>query len=1024
MKKLLLSLTGLLIFCVPYCQNTAWHTNSDATFRQAKDLYDKEKYNTAQKLFIEVFEQDKNSQTMLKPLSQFYIAQCAVRLFNADAEFYTMQFINDNPDNNLVNEAWFSLGGYFYTLKKWNDALSAYLKTDWRKLNKEQQSEYFFKKGYCYFMKDNNNDAKLCFYEIKDKNTKFTSPALYYYSHIHYTEENYQTALNGFLKLTGDKTFGPIVPYYVVQIYYMQGKFEEIVGFVPGIIDNVTEQRIDEVARIAAEAFFKLERYSGSIEFFRKYMQVVSAPAPEATYQYAYSLYKTSQFDTAALYFQKISHEKGALGQNASYYLGSCYLKQGDKENARKAFASASRSDFDQAIKQDAMFNYALLTYEIGGDPFTDAIRAFEDFIAQYPGSKRIDEARRLLIQAYLGARNYKQALASIDKIENKNDELKEAYQRIAYNRGVELFNNLDFTGAAEMFRNSLKYKGYDAQREARSWFWLGESLYRSKKYNEAVQAYTSFKAAPVAHTVEEFKVVDYNLAYAYYKKENYSDAATLFRQFASSANADVGPSYIADALLRTGDCFFMQTSYLQAVDFYQRAIDANIESKDYALMQKGMSQGLMKKELDKIGTMKQIAQAYPASVYADNAWYEMAQEYLKLQDSKQAIEALISMYGKYPNSELAAKALVQLGLLHFNADNNQAAIEYYKKAVSGYPGTQEAKDALFGLKNIYIDMGKIEDYSAFVDGMQGNVPRLTVNEKDSLTYVAAEKLYMSSDCAGAKPAFARYLSSFPDGAYVVNAHFYKGDCHYQAREYAEARQMFDFVTTQPRSLFTEQAYLGNARIAVSLKEQEKAIESYKGLLVNTSSASNIREAKTGIMRAQYSLQRFSDALQSAEEVLAFAGLAEETIREASFIKARCLQQSGREMLALEEYRKLSVEVLSPQGAESKFRVAEILVNQNKADEAEKEILDFSGKSTSHDYWIARSFILWSDIFVARKNYFQSIETLQSIIDYYANSNDGIIEMAREKKAATELLSKSETPKSIQEQEEINIEKK
>lgn len=222
--------------------------------------------------------------------------------------------------------------------------------------------------------------------------------------------------------------------------------------------------------------------------------------------------------------------------------------------------------------------------------------------------------------------------------------------------------------------------------------------------------------------------------------------------------------------------------------------------------------------------------------------------------------------------------------------------------------------------------------------------------------------------------------------------------------------------------MFTEQAYLGNARIAVSLKENDKIIENYNGLLQNSSSAGNIKEAKIGIMRARFALERFSEALQSAEEVLALSGLSEENNREAGFIKARCLQQSGRDMLALEEYRKLSQEVLSPQGAESKFRLAEILFKQNKIDDSEKEILEFSGKSTSHDYWVARSFILWSDIFIARKNYFQAVETLQSIIDYYANSSDGIIETARSKKAEIEKISKDEKTRTGQEQDEINIE--
>ncbi len=1008
---------ALLIFLATLtiqAQETVFQVDDDATFRKARELYDLQKYNTAQKLFQGVYEGHKENNDNIRTMSQYYMAQCAVNLFNSDAEYLTYTFIGENPGSPLVNDAYFHLGGYFYTTKKWKEAIETYDKCDRMALNEEAQAELFFKKGYSYFMRNDFESAKLAFYEIIDKKSKFTAPAIYYYSHIHYKEENYQTALNGFLKITDDKTFGPIVPYYIVQIYYMQEKYEEIADFVPGIINTVTEKRLDEVSRITAEAFFHLEKYDSSIAYFERYAAATSSPAPEALYQFAYACYKTDKIDEAISNFAKISPIESALGQNASYYLASCYLKKNDKENARKAFASASRSDFDPAIKQDATFNYALLTLEIGGDPFNDAVSAFEDFIRKYPGSKRIDEARRLLIQAYLGARNYKKALESIEKIESKNDELKEAYQRIAYNRGIELFSISKYRDAAGMFRNALKYTGYNALREARAYYWLGESLYHEKAFAEAIKAYKAFKDAPVAHTTEEFKAIDYNIGYAWYKIKNYAEAVQYFRQFSSSTD---NKNYKADSYVRLGDCYFMQSQYYQAIDFYQRAIDSDYESKDYALMQKGICQGLAKKELEKIATLKQLAQGYPSSVYADNAYEERAQEYRKLQDPKQAIEALESLQSKYPQSELAGKAMVQLGLLYYNSDNSNQAIKYYKMAVTNYSGTQEAKDALFGLKNIYIDLGKIDAYSSFVEGLEGDVPKITVNEKDSLTYIAAEKLYMAADCKNAGPAFTKYLNNFPQGSYRTNASFYLGDCYYQAKEYEQAGQYFEAVVNQPQNRFTEQALLGNARIAVSRKQYEDIITNYNKLVAISSSASNIKEAKIAILNAWYAQNNYTQALDASKEVLALSGLTDENKRTASFIKARCLQQTGREALALEAYKEISSEVLSLQGAESKYHVAEILFNQKKYDEAEKVILEFSSKSTSHDYWIARSFILWADIFAERKNYFQAIETLQSIIDYYENNADGILELAKERKKEFEEKNQPE----IKEKEPVEI---
>jgi hypothetical protein len=48
---------------------------------------------------------------------------------------------------------------------------------------------------------------------------------------------------------------------------------------------------------------------------------------------------------------------------------------------------------------------------------------------------------------------------------------------------------------------------------------------------------------------------------------------------------------------------------------------------------------------------------------------------------------------------------------------------------------------------------------------------------KDSVMYLAAETKYSKSDCAGAVKEFSNYLKAFPDGAFAVPAHFYKGEC-------------------------------------------------------------------------------------------------------------------------------------------------------------------------------------------------------------------------------------------------------
>jgi TolA-binding protein len=941
-------------------------------------------------------------------------------LFNEDAEYLTFRFVGENPESPLVNEAYFNLAGYFYARKRWRNSIEYYLKVNPDRLTMEEWSEYYFKKGYAYFSVDDYENAKTTFYHIKDVDTKYTPPAVYYYSHIHYEEKNYQTALNGFLRLTSDATFGPVVPYYIVHIYYLQGRYKEIIDFAPGIINKVTDKRLAEVARITAEAYAELGQYKESLPYYKTYLDSAKTVTKEDKYQVGYANYKAGEYDEAVSILGSISSTDNRLGQNAAYYLADCYLKLNDKQNARLAFQSASRSDYDPAIQQDALFNYALITYELSNDPFNEAIRAFQDFIDRYPESKRIQEAYRFLIQSYLNARNYRLAMESIEKSDIRSDEMKQAYQKIAFYRGIELYNNQQYADAIRHFDKSLKFGSFDQTLTSKAYYWKGESYFKLNDYQSAISAYTQFRNTPIAYTLDEFDLLDYDMGYAYFRQKNYAKAIESFRKFIDGAG-NAMTNERADALNRIGDCFYAQSEYYPAADYYNRAGVISISGKDYALLQKGICEGLLNKDVQKIQTLQELVNAYPASTYSDDAIYEMAQSYLKIQNTDRALEKLKLLITKYPQSIYTPVSYVQIGLLYYNSDNNDQAIAYYKDAINRYPGTQVAKDALFGLKNIYVDMNKVDEYFAYANNLGQSVAEISVNEQDSLSYIAAEKIYMAGNCKEASKAFERYINTYPKGSFILNAHFYKGDCNYQLKEYDKALVSFTYIISQPKNMYTEQALLGAARIEIGQKQFQEAVKHYIQLAESNSSPGNIKEAWTGIMRGYYALKNYEKSLEWARKVSNLEKLTPELAREATYIAARSLQELGRNALALEEYKKISGEVMSAEGAEAKFRVAELSFQQGDDKTAEKEILEFSEKTTPHEYWIARSFILWADIFTQQKEYFQAIQTLQSIIDYYEKMDDGILDMARERKAKLVKLQEAKEQPSEHEDVEIKI---
>ncbi len=1002
-KFLLMSLKHIVsvIFTLLLCnlvtaQKTYYHLDDDSRYRKAKELYDNGKYSAAQLLFDEYLADHLSENTDQVSNSEFFSAMASVKLFNNDAESRMIRFLNRNPENPQRNEAVFSLAGYFFQKKSYGNALEYYEQTDVTRLNRDDAAEYHFKKGYCYFLKEEFDAARLSFSQVKDLDTKYTAPALYYYSHINYTQGNYETALEGFLRLREDANFGPIVPYYLTQIYYKQNRYDEVVKYAPALMENANEKRGPEIALITGESYIQLNLYPEAIPYLEKYMSSGSNVSRESKYSLAYAYYKTGDYEKAAKLFSEISGSETALSQNALYHLADCQIRLGDKNKARMAFSSASKMDFDQNIKEDALFNYALLTYELDYSPFNEAVQALNDYLAQYPNSKRSEEATNYLVLAYLNAKNYRLALASIEKLGRMNNEIKKAYQKIAYYRGLELFNNLDFRGAIDMFRSADKYGNFDNKIYALGLYWMGEANYRNQNYNEAIDQYNAFLAQPGASSFAEYPLAFYNLGYCYFSLRQYDQASAWFTRFIP-VSKNQQKEVVSDAYNRLGDCFFVQSQYAKAVGYYDNAIKAGGKASDYTMFQKAMALGVTGKEQEKINVMNQLLSTYPQTSYKPDVYYQIAESYVKLNQPNLAITNYRKVINDFPRSSYVKKSLLGLGVLYFNTNRNSDAIASYKKVIEDYPGTPEAENAMIGLKNVYVENKDVEGYYAYMQN-KGSLTSADLMEQDSLMYFTAERIYMSGDYTKAKQSLTSYIQKNPSGRFLLNAHFYKGDAHYRAKEDDPALEDFKYVIDHPRSRFTEPALLGASRISFRLKDYEEAAEYYQRLEEIAEVQANLLEARMGLIESYMALEEYQKVIDLTDKVLLSEKLSPEQLRKTRFARAKALQANDRPMLAVDEYKKVASEVKSAEGAESKYRLAQIYYQRKEIENAEKVISDFADKTTPHQYWMAKSFLLWADIFREKGDNFQASQTLQSLIDYYERTDDGIIAEAKEKK--------------------------
>lgn len=973
-------------------QQSAIYRDPDIDLKEGIELYYRSQFGAAKTRFASYLQRTEGQEATSRADAAFYQAMCAINLDHNHGEALVESFLDDYPESAKANLARFEMGKVLFLEKKFKRALRWLQQVKPGKLDKELDIEYKFYKGYCLFEDQDYKQAMPLLEQVGAVPGPFQESARYYYYYTQFMGKDYDKALGGFEEIQNSKEFGTSARLCLAQIYYYKERYQDAVNVGSKLIRNAKPEQQAEMNRVIGDSYFRLGRYAEAIPFLEQYRKGIKTMSREEHYALGYAYYMNRQNQEAVKELEQITDANDNLTQSSSHLLGGILVNLNDKLKARSAFRKAANIQIDRQIQEESLLNYAKLNFDlkISGE----TLRAFEEFLATFPDSKYEDEVFDYLVRVFMSTRNYQEALVTLDKIRNKTPEVRRAYQRIAYYRGLELFNNLKYREAIDLFDRSTEYGSYDPRIRALAYYWQGEAWYNLKGYQQAIEGYEKFLSERTSAEMPEYSKALYSMGYCWFSLEDYSQAQKWFQRFIDrAAKQDI---LAAEAYNRIGDCFFMNRTYWQAIEYYDKALLMRTEDAPYAMFQKGFSLGLVQRPAQKIEILRKLLKDYPKSQYADDAMYEIGRSHTDLGESPEAIQAFRELLEKYPNSSYVRRAFVQLGLIFYNSDRNEEALTMYKKVVSTWPDTQEAVDALNGIRNVYVDENRVDDYFAYVQST-GRSTNISVSEQDSLVYIGAENLYMQGNCERAGQSFSQYISRFPQGRFITSAHYYKADCNYRSNQLDDALTSYDYILSRGKNDFTEEALVRSAEINYMKSNFGRALVLYQQLEQQAEDQNNLMDARTGIMRCSFKQNDFNGVIRSSRDLLAMDKVPAELVREASFNLGKAYLETGDQEKALEILNTVAMDVKNAEGAEAKYLKADLLFRKGLADEAEKEILEFLDLNTTHQYWLAKAYILWSDIYLKRGDFFQAKSTLEILKENYSRQDDGILSTVNEK---------------------------
>lgn len=954
MKKLLAAGAALIIASGLYAQD----------WEQVKNLYRAGMYSETLRLVQDVHT----------PMAEGYRALCALQLRTDNSHALARSFVERFHENMLVPQVRYQLGLDLFDQERYEEALQQFNCVSLTDIQKSQQPEYSYKLGYCAFAQGEWDRAKGLLSRTRNlPYSDYTAPAYYTLGYINYAQKNFKEASEWFEMAGSDHRFTTLANYYILECRFNEKDYNYVVRFGEDLFDKVPEDRQPHMARIMSESYLVLGDVEKARTYYEKNLRNKASLTRSDLFYAGEINYLIENWEGAVENFTRMENRADSLGQVANYQLGYSYIRLKNKVAAQDAFKQASDLTYSAPITEDAYFNYAKLAFDLGRNT-----APFKDYLELYGTKQKGDQIYSYMAMAALQEHNYEAAVDAYDHIDELLPSMKSNYMKAYFLRARELMEAGSWRAAAVRLKAAAYFSDRKDPFNQLARYYLSEALYRDGKYEEARGNLTELYNQQALAFDAEGREIPYQLAYTYFKEANYAQAVRWFGTYLSGQN----PSQGADAQTRLADCHFFSGDYRSAVKAYEKQMKDYPDANNlYPRLRAAVASGLLGEEREKMRILEPALLASPDAPYYGESLYELGRSYVALKNDAAAVKTFSTLQSTTKDPSLAAKSLLELGMIARNEGRSDDALECYKQVVAG--GGEYAEDALLAIEAIYRTREDPEAYISYVDGLGGNVAR-TETQKEDVYFASAEQLYMSGDYAKAQATLQSYLEKYAKPANAAKAHFYLAECyrHSGNRELA-ADYYREALDKGLEGALAESALLQYATLQEALGNYGKAYRSYLQLESDAKLDQNRLLARLGLMHTAYRSSQWEDALAAARVVLSQKPLEESVKREAQYVSAKSLLAAGRRSETLPLLEELAQKASTAEGAEASYLLIQDRFDRADFASVQNMVYAFAEKAGGQNYWLAKAFIVLGDAFMEQGQDSQARATFESIRSGY-----------------------------------------
>jgi len=720
-------------------------------------------------------------------------------------------------------------------------------------------------------------------------------------------------------------------------VRYAEGEYREAIPFFEAVQMSPDYRR--SAAVYMADCYLCSERANVALQLARAYQQDFpnSSMLPEAVRIEGEALYDQRQYRAAATKLQQYSASTRLPQRKALYKLGMSLYQQGGYAQAAKTLSESAGSERD-VMAQNAWLHSGLCYLQTGQKQ--QAGIAFQQ-ASEMDGDAAVQEEAL-----------YNYALTLHDGATMGFGENVQVFERFLNQFPQSQYRNSVARHLTEVYFTTKNYPAALAsiekiQKPSR------EILEAKQKvlYNLGVQAYhqgdmrvtkeymrQSYATSPQAEPLLWKGEAEYRL-------EEYDAAAADLKKYLSTAGALPANQSKAHYLL--GYTYFKQKNYTAAAGQFERCEQVGTMGAD-VLNRLADCQFAMRDYDAAYSTYDQARRADPT--HGDYSLLQQALISGLRGNYNQKLRLLQQVGTSYRGSALATDALYEQGRAYVQGGDDEHAISTFRALLEQYPESTQARQAGNELGMIYSNQGELD---------------LAIQ-----SYREVIETYPNTEEAQTAVSNLRDLLSATGRIDELQA------LAEQAGQPLSKREM-------------DEVMVDAAIRAQSNGQHEQALTIYRRLEVQTESPTMLQHALGGELESAKQLGNRATLIGVTSHLLdPTSRTSSELLLQARLLRAQSYLAEGRADSAVADYQRLTQVPQAVEGAQATVELAQYAYDTKQYESAETVLTRFTDTGTPHAYWLARGFVLLSDVYAATGRSIEARQYLLSLRSNYTESEE------------------------------------